>query len=345
MSIFNIEKKSIIFILFLIFYKNNIYSEYDESNDINKKVEMSGDVLETYNLDKGIENSTSRLSKNVNINLNDKYKIQSDKMEERIVRYVDDLTKITAEKERISTELALATKIQANMLPNIFPPFPDRTEFDIYASMDPAKEVGGDFYDFFLVDDDHLCVVMADVSGKGIPAALFMMATKIIIANYAKMGKSPSEILTAANSAICSRNQEDMFVTVWLGILEISTGKLTAANAGHEFPVLKQDKVFELYKDKHGFVLGGMEGARYREYEIQMEPGSKVFVYTDGAAEATNSNDELFGAERLVTALQKGEEKAPGEILETVREEIEKFVGNAPQFDDLTMLCLQYNGS
>ena len=267
-----------------------------------------------------------------------------DKMEERIVRYVDDLTKITAEKERISTELALATKIQANMLPNIFPPFPDRTEFDIYASMDPAKEVGGDFYDFFLVDDDHLCVVMADVSGKGIPAALFMMATKIIIANYTKMGKSPSEILTAANSAICSRNQEDMFVTVWLGILEISTGKLTAANAGNEFPVLKQDKVFELYKDKHGFVLGGMDGMRYKQYEMTLTPGSKLFLYTDGVPEATNGESQLFGTERMIEALNKQPDAEPKEILQNVRRTVDGFVKEAEQFDDLTMLCLEYKG-
>ena len=267
-----------------------------------------------------------------------------DKMEERIVRYVDDLTRITAEKERISTELTLATKIQASMLPSIFPPFPERKEFDIYASMDPAKEVGGDFYDFFLVDDDHLCMVMADVSGKGIPAALFMMATKIILANYAKMGKTPSEILSAANSAICSRNQEDMFVTAWLGILEISTGKLTAANAGHEFPVLKKGDKFELYKDKHGFVLGGMDGMRYKEYEIDFTPGSKLFLYTDGVPEATNSEKQLFGTDRMLDALNKDPQADPCGILKNVRGSVDEFVKDAEQFDDLTMLCFEYYG-
>ena len=184
-----------------------------------------------------------------------------DRMEEQVEDYIENLTRITAEKERISTELSLATHIQAAMLPHIFPPFPDRTEFDIYATMDPAKEVGGDFYDFFLIDDDHLCLVMADVSGKGVPAALFMMASKIILQSCAMLGQSPAEILTKTNEAICSNNQEEMFVTVWLGILELSTGKLTAANAGHEYPVLKlPDGSFELLKDKHGFVIGGMEG-------------------------------------------------------------------------------------
>ena len=266
-------------------------------------------------------------------------------MEERIVKYVDDLTKVTAEKERISTELNLATKIQASMLPSIFPPFPDRTEFDIYASMDPAKEVGGDFYDFFLVDDDHLCLVMADVSGKGVPAALFMMASKIILANYAKMGKTPSEILTAANATICSSNREDMFVTVWLGILEIPTGRLTAANAGHEYPVLMQpDGKFELYKDKHGFVIGGMAGLKYKEYTIDMKPGSKLFLYTDGVPEATDAEKELFGNERMVAALNEKPDGSPQEILKTVRNSVDAFVKDAEQFDDLTMLCLEYKG-
>ena len=268
-----------------------------------------------------------------------------DRMEERIVKYVDDLTKVTAEKERIYTELNLATKIQTSMLPSIFPPFPDRTEFDIYASMDPAKEVGGDFYDFFLVDDDHLCLVMADVSGKGVPAALFMMASKIILANYAKMGKTPSEILTAANATICSSNREDMFVTVWLGILEIPTGRLTAANAGHEYPVLMQpDGKFELYKDKHGFVIGGMSGLKYKEYTIDMKPGSKLFLYTDGVPEATDSEKQLFGSERMVAALNEKSDASPQEILKTVRNSVDAFVKDAEQFDDLTMLCLEYKG-
>ncbi len=266
-----------------------------------------------------------------------------DHMEERIVKYVDDLTKVTAEKERISTELNLATKIQESMLPGIFPPFPERTEFDIYASMDPAKEVGGDFYDFFLVDDDHLCLVMADVSGKGIPAALFMMASKIILANYAKMGKSPSEILTAANAAICSKNPEDMFVTVWLGIIEISTGTITAANAGHEYPIIKKaNGDFELFKDKHGFVIGGMAGLKYKEYTIDMKPGSKLFLYTDGVPEATDSENQLFGTERMMAALNENPDGSPQEILKTVRNSVDAFVKDAEQFDDLTMLCFEF---
>lgn len=249
------------------------------------------------------------------------------------------------ENSKIKTELNLATRIQSNMLPNIFPAFPERPEFDVYASMDPAKEVGGDFYDFFLVDEDHLCLVMADVSGKGVPAALFMMASKIILSNYAKMGKSPSEILTAANASICTNNREDMFVTVWLGILELSTGKLTASNAGHEYPVIMDpDGKFELYKDKHGFVIGGMEGLKYKEYSLYLKPGSKLFLYTDGVPEATDSNKALFGSERMVEALNEKPDQSPEDILKTVRRHVDAFVKDAEQFDDLTMLCMEYNG-
>ena len=260
--------------------------------------------------------------------------------------YIQQITEITAEKERIGTELALATRIQADMLPNIFPAFPERVEFDIYASMDPAKEVGGDFYDFFLVDDDHLCMLIADVSGKGVPAALFMMASRIILASNAKQGKSPAAILESTNETICQNNREEMFVTVWLGILEISTGRLTAANAGHEYPVLMQpDGKFELVKDKHGFVIGGMEGMRYKEYELTLTPGSKLFLYTDGVPEATNTEGELFGTERMLAALNEKTSARPEEMLKNMRRAVDGFVKDAEQFDDLTMLGFEFKGT
>ena len=249
------------------------------------------------------------------------------------------------EKDRIDHELNMATRIQAETLPNIFPAFPEREDFNIYASMNPAKEVGGDFYDFFLIDEKHLGVVMADVSGKGVPAALFMMVSKILIQNIAMMGNSPAEVLKFVNSQLCSNNPEEMFVTVWYGCLDLDTGTLKAANAGHEYPVLKSsDGTFELIKDKHGLVLGGMEGADYKEYELKMEPGSKLFIYTDGIPEATNSNVELFGTERLVHALRMAEKRSPQEIIEHVNSIVKDFVKEAPQFDDLTMLCLEYLG-
>ena len=260
-------------------------------------------------------------------------------------RYMEEIKSVTAEKERIGTELALATRIQADMLPNIYPAFPERPEFDIYATMSPAKEVGGDFYDFFLIDDDHLCMVMADVSGKGVPAALFMMASKIILANNAMIGKSPAQILADTNAAICANNREEMFVTVWLGILEISTGSLTAANAGHEYPAIRYaDGSFKLYKDKHGFVIGGMDGVKYKEYDLKLTPGARLFVYTDGVAEATNAENELFGTERMIKALNVNPTAKPKEILDNVRCAVDGFVKEAEQFDDLTMLCMEYIG-
>ena len=252
---------------------------------------------------------------------------------------------LALENERISAELSLAARIQANSLPKEFPPFPQRTEFDIYASMAPAKEVGGDLYDFFLIDDDHLGLVIGDVSGKGVPAALFMMVASTLIRNIAMSGVSPAAALQTVNTQICARNQEEMFVTVWLGVLEISTGMLIAANAGHEYPVLKKaNGRFEVVKDRHGFVIGGMEGMRYREYTLQLTPGSKLFVYTDGLTEATNAHEELLGMDRMVAALQSCEDGNPREIIQGLDRAVRQFVGAAPQFDDLTMLCLEYRG-
>lgn len=268
-----------------------------------------------------------------------------DRMEKSIVDYVKKLTTATAEKERISTELNLATRIQSDMLPNIFPCFPDRKEFDIYASMDPAKEVGGDFYDFFFVDDDHLCLVVADVSGKGIPAALFMMASKITIANNAMMGKSPAQILMDSNKSIYNSNKEEMFVTVWIGILEVSTGRLVASNAGHEYPVIKgPNGKFELYKDKHGMVVGGIDSAKYTDYEITLKPGSKLFLYSDGVPEATNANGAFFGCDRMINALNSEPDADPQHILINVRKAVDAFEKGADQFDDITMMCVEYRG-
>ncbi len=263
-----------------------------------------------------------------------------------VASYMVDLRNATAESERIGTELELATKIQASMLPHIFPPYPDRHEFDIFATMEPAREVGGDFYDFFLIDDDHLCIVMADVSGKGIPAALFMMISKTILQSCAMLGNSAAEILTKTNEALCSNNQVQMFVTVWLGILEISTGMLTCANAGHEYPVLKRTGgVFELYKDKHSFPVGGMEGIRYKEYTLRLNPGDKLFLYTDGVPEATNAKLEMLGIARMTEALNTQLDASPQKLLSNVRGAVRSFVQDAEQFDDLTMLCIEYLGN
>lgn len=259
--------------------------------------------------------------------------------------YLEEIKKITSEKERIGVELNLASRIQHGMIPHVFPPFPDRDEFDIYASMDTAREVGGDFYDFFMIDEDHLGLVMADVSGKGIPAALFMMISKTVLENVAMLGGGAEEILGRTNDLLSSNNQVEMFVTVWVGILEISTGIITAANAGHEYPVLKKpDGEYELVKDKHGLVIGGMEGFEYESYEIKMEPGSKLFLHTDGIPEATDIDKNMFGIERMLDALNSKPDADPNEILEVVKQKIDEFVQDAEQFDDLTMMCVEYKG-
>ena len=257
--------------------------------------------------------------------------------------YMDNLTSITAEKERINTELDLARRIQADMLPNIFPAFPDRKDFDIYASMKPAKEVGGDFYDFFLLDDSHLALVMADVSGKGVPAALFMMISKILVQNYVMSGMSPGKVLEVLNEQICQNNREEMFITIWLGVLNLETGILTACSAGHEYPILKDpDGDFKMIKDQHSFVVGGLAGQKYREYTLQMDQGSKLFLYTDGVPEATNIREELFGMERTLRALNDAKEEAPDAIIRRVDRSVEYFVGEASPFDDMTMMCIEY---
>lgn len=268
-----------------------------------------------------------------------------DDMEEQVSEYEKNLTEVTKENERIGTELDLATRIQKEMLPNTFPAFPEYDQFSLYATMDPAREVGGDFYDFFLVDPDHLCLVIADVSGKGVPAALFMMATKIMIADMVKTGGSPADVLNSVNKAICANNKEKMFVTVWLGILEISTGKLTCSNAGHEYPAfMYAGEKYELLKDDHCFVIGGMKNARYRQYDLMLKKGSKIFVYTDGVPEAVNINNEMFGTDRMIDAINENRDKDPEEEIKAVREAVDAFVGEAERFDDMTMLCLEYTG-
>lgn len=266
-------------------------------------------------------------------------------MEMEINDYIDHLTEVTAEKERMGAELNIATQIQASMLPCIFPAFPDRNEFDIYASMDPAKEVGGDFYDFFLIDEDHIALVMADVSGKGVPAALFMVIAKTLLKNTAQSGISPKEVLSQVNTQLCENNEAEMFVTVWLGVMQISTGHMVCANAGHEYPAIRRvGGQYELLHDKHGFVLAGMEGSRYREYEITLEKGDSLFVYTDGVAEATNAENELFGTDRMLEALNQNPDAASEEVIREVQKAMEVFVKQAPQFDDITMLSMIYKG-
>lgn len=266
-------------------------------------------------------------------------------LSEKTVRYIEQVTTVTAEKERLGAELDVATQIQGDMLPRIFPPYPDKKEFDIYATMDPAKEVGGDFYDFFLMDNDHLAVVMADVSGKGIPAALFMVIAKTIIKNRAQMGGTPGEIIRDVNEQLCEGNEAEMFVTAWLAVIDLNTGEGVSVNAGHEYPALKKSgKCFELVKKKHSPAVAIIEGMHFKENTFKLEPGDCLFVYTDGVPEATNAKNKMFGTERMLKLLDKNDGKSLEQLLAGVKAGVESFVGDAPQFDDMTMLALRYNG-
>ena len=259
--------------------------------------------------------------------------------------YTKEIREITTEQERIRTELSVATKIQADMLPKRFPAFPDHSEFDIYATMTPAREVGGDFYDFFLVDDDHLAMVIADVSGKGVPAALFMVTSMSLIRNRTLLGGTPGRILEDVNNQLCENNESGFFVTVWMAILEISTGRGIAANAGHEHPILrKAGGDFELVKYRHSPAVATMEGMSFREHEFLLEPGDRLYVYTDGVPEATNEEKELFGEERTLATLNRDPEADLKGMLENVKAEIDAFAGEAEQFDDITMLALDFYG-
>ena len=243
------------------------------------------------------------------------------------------------------TELKMASDIQGSMLPHVFPPFPEREEFELYASMDPAREVGGDFYDYFLIDDRHLAVLIADVSDKGVPAALFMMSSKNMINYRAQQGGTPAEILTDVNAHIAKDNKASMFVTIWMGILDLTSGVLICTNAGHEYPAIcGADGIFRIFRDKHGMMVGAMAGVKYRDYEIVLDPGDKIFVYTDGVPEANNAAGEIYGMSRLETALNRTAGESPEAILHNIRDDVDAFVNGAKQFDDQTMLCLEYKG-
>lgn len=264
-------------------------------------------------------------------------------METDIQSYVENLTAVTAEKERIGAELTIATQIQSSMLPCMFPAFPNRKEIDIYATMNPAKEVGGDFYDFFMVDDRHLAIVMADVSGKGVPAALFMVIGKTLIKDHTMPGRDLSDVFTTVNNLLCDANSEGLFITAFEGVLDLVTGEFSYVNAGHEMPyVYKKETGYVPQKIRPGFVLAGMEDMRYKPGTLTLEPGDKLFQYTDGVTEATNANNELYGMDRLTAILNRKAESSPAELLPAVKADIDAFVGEAPQFDDITMLCLEY---
>ncbi len=338
-----------VLIVFVIAVLIGIFIIHHIRKQVVDPINELADAANAYASDKHRASNRGRYFEQLDIHTGDEIEnlsLTMKDMEREAVDYMNNLTRITAEKERISTELDVASQIQEGMIPHTYPAFPERQEFDLYATMDTAKEVGGDFYDFFLVDEDHLALVIADVSGKGIPAALFMMASKIMIKNYAVMMKdSPAKILQEVNNQICSNNTMEMFVTVWLAIVELSTGKVVASNAGHEYPIIKRaGKKYELMKDRHGLVVGAIDGFPYADYHFQLESGDCLFQYTDGVTEATNPAQELFGLERTLDALNEYLEANPEMVLIHVREAIDDFVAEAPQFDDITMLCFAYHG-
>ncbi|MDD7641551.1 MAG: SpoIIE family protein phosphatase [bacterium] len=263
-------------------------------------------------------------------------------MTQKMKEYIKNITEITAEKERIGAELNVATKIQADMLPKIFPPFPDRTEFDVYAQMTPAKEVGGDFYDFFLVDDDHLAIVIADVSSKGVPAALFMVIAKTLIKNHAMSLESLGDVFYRVNNQLCEGNEEGMFVTAWMGVITLTTGELEYVNAGHNPQLLMNNADYDWIHAQPGFVLAGLEGIPYTSEKLMLKHGARIFLYTDGVTEAQNTSEELFGEDRLLDSLQRNGHLPLQQMLEAVRADIDTFAGEAEQFDDITMLAFEF---
>ena len=262
-------------------------------------------------------------------------------MVQEIDRYTRENMEMAGEQEKAATELELAAKIQTGMLRR---DFPATAEYEIYALMDPAKEVGGDFYDYFEVDATHMALVIADVAGKGVPGALFMMSALSVIRDKTQAGMTPADILSEVNNELVKGDFGDMFVTVWLGILDLESGVITAANAGHEYPILKTGEEFELLKDKHGFVVGGMEGMKFQNYEIDLGEGGTLFVYTDGLPEATAADETLYGTDRILESLNRAPDEEPKQLVERAKTTVDIFVGEAEQFDDLTILCLRYRG-
>ena len=322
----------LIAIFMMYMYRNMISPIHLISNEAEKFVDSNAEVSELLSTIK-TRDEIQRLSESVL------------KMEIGIKEYIANITKITAEKERIGAELNVAKQIQADLLPSIFPAFPEREEFDIYATMNPAKEVGGDFYDFFMLDENHLVFVVADVSGKGVPAALFMVIAKTLIKNQVLKGEEPASVFEAVNNQLCENNKEGMFVTAWMGVLEVSTGNLTYVNAGHNPPLIKgEDGSFRYLNCTPGFILAGLEGIPYTQDTLQLRKGDSICLYTDGVPDTINIQEEMYGEDRLEIAINAHKEETPEEILRVIKAELDLFSGEAEQFDDVTMLCMKYKG-
>ena len=261
-----------------------------------------------------------------------------------LVNHIGEIEDMTQKQEKINSELSLATAIQNGALPTDFDKIPKEWGINIFATMHPAKEVGGDLYDYMVIDDDHLAILIGDVSGKSVPGALYMMLTKVIIENECMHLASPAEILARSNKRLCDNNKAEMFVTVWLGIYEISTGILRCANAGHEYPIIKKaDGAFELYKDKHGIALGVMNGIKYRDYELSIDPGDVIMVYSDGIPEAVDIHEKMYGTQAMIAELNACVGKEPKNYIEYLLDSLFQYTKGAEQFDDITMMAIKFD--
>ena len=323
-------------IVFIIFFALSVYFgmirpilfiTYETSHFAEHHAELTGTLKKIHS-----HNEIGTLAKSI------------EKMSSDITNYIEELTHATAEKERLSAELNVATQIQAEMLPRVFPPYKNHPEIELYATMTPAKEVGGDFYDFYMLDDDHFAMVVGDVSGKGVPAALFMVITKTLLKEASEHSILPSEIFERVNSILCEGNESGLFVTCWMGILTLSTGELNFANAGHTAPIIKTQGQINYLSSKPNLMLAAMDGIPYTNHTVKMERGDRLFIYTDGITEATNEYDELYGEDRLLHVMKSVQDKGKNsrDILDIIRNDLDDFVLDAPQFDDITMLAMSY---
>lgn len=327
---------TILTLLFIALYASLLYLgiirpiisiTYETSHFAEHHGELTGILTKIHNRDE-----IGKLAKSV------------EKMSHDMNRYIEDLTQATAEKERLGAELNVARQIQAEMLPRVFPPYKNHPELELYANMTPAKEVGGDFYDFYLIDDDHFAMVVGDVSGKGVPAALFMVITKTLLKDTAEHEHNPAKIFEHVNKILCEGNESGLFVTCWMGILTLSTGELNFANAGHNAPIIKKGGEIKYLSTKPNLMLAAMDGIPYTNNTLKLAKGDRLFIYTDGITEATNDYNELYGEERLLKILKSVHNNSISsrDLLDIVRNDLNDFVLDAPQFDDITMLAMTY---
>ena len=327
---------TILTLLFIALYASLLYLgiirpiisiTYETSHFAEHHGELTGILTKIHNRDE-----IGKLAKSV------------EKMSRDMNKYIEDLTQATAEKERLGAELNVARQIQAEMLPRVFPPYKNHPELELYANMTPAKEVGGDFYDFYLIDDDHFAMVVGDVSGKGVPAALFMVITKTLLKDTAEHEHNPAKIFEHVNKILCEGNESGLFVTCWMGILTLSTGELNFANAGHNAPIIKKGGEIKYLSTKPNLMLAAMDGIPYTNNTLKLAKGDRLFIYTDGITEATNDYNELYGEERLLKILKSVQNNgiSSRDLLDIVRNDLNDFVLDAPQFDDITMLAMTY---